>query len=64
MRFWLFSLIYIIYMYFDELLFYLMIFLAISIITSLFLLLFFKKEKRVKFNEKTQVRVFENDEQI
>lgn len=51
-------------MYFDELLFYLMIFLAISIITSLFLLLFFKKEKRVKFNEKTQVRVFENDEQI
>ena len=47
---------------FDEIFFYFVVFLAISIITSLFLLLFYKKEKRVQFNEKTQIRVFEREE--
>ena len=48
-------------MIFSDLLFYLIIFLAITIIFSL-ILVFFKnqstKEKRVTFNQKTQVRVF------
>lgn len=47
---------------FDEIFFYFAIFLAISIITSLFLLLFHKKEKRVQFNEKTQIRLYEPEE--
>ena len=45
----------------NEFIFYFTIFLAISIITSLFLLLF-NKRKKVKFNEKTHIRIFEKDE--
>lgn len=64
MRFSFISIISFIYMDFDEIFFYFAIFLAISIITSLFLLLFHKKEKRVQFNEKTKVRVFERYEKM
>lgn len=47
-------------MSFSDLLFYLLIFLSITIIYSL-IIVFSKnqtKEKKVTFNEKTQIRVF------
>lgn len=51
-------------MSFSDLLFYLLIFLLITIIFSLILVFFknqSKKEKKVTFNEKTQIRVFEEN---
>tara|TARA_B100000674_G_C37319308_1_gene680166 strand:- start:101 stop:277 length:177 start_codon:yes stop_codon:yes gene_type:complete len=49
----------------NDIIYYLCIFLAITIL-SLGYMMFIKdkREKRVKFNETTQVRVFEKDEQI
>jgi hypothetical protein len=49
---------------FSDILFYLLIFLSITIVFSLILVFFknqSKKEKRVSFNEKTQIRVFEEN---
>ena len=54
---------FIILMEANDIIYYICIFLAITII-SLGYMLFIKdkNEKRVKFNETTQVRVFEKDE--
>lgn len=49
---------------FSDILFYLLIFLSITIVFSLILVFLknqSKKEKRVTFNEKTRIRVFEEN---
>jgi hypothetical protein len=49
---------------FGDILFYLLIFLSITIIFSLIMVFFknqTKQEKRVTFNEKTRIRVFEEN---
>ncbi len=59
------SLMFIILMEANDIIYYICIFLAITII-SLGYMLFIKekKEKRVQFNEKTNVREFEKEEKL
>jgi hypothetical protein len=54
-------------MNFSDLLFYLIIFISITIIYSLIMVFFknqIKNNKKVTFNEKTQVRVFTENKKI
>ena len=62
--FWILYYVITLTMGFSDILFYLLIFLSITIVFSLILVFFknqTKKEKRVTFNEKTQIRVFEEN---